>query len=78
MGKREFRDVEVMNPPLFGEHRLQQELQATQASLELERQHVFTFQREIRALQSELSSSQAAWKEEKESFEVKLQKAHGE
>jgi len=57
--------------------RLHQELQATQASLELERQHVFTFQREVRALQAELSVSQAVWKEEKESLELKLQTAYG-
>lgn len=61
-----------------GAYRLQQELRATQGSLELERQHVVSLQREVRALQMESSSVQAAYKEEREANELKLQKALGE
>ncbi|KAM3569354.1 hypothetical protein VYU27_008552, partial [Nannochloropsis oceanica] len=59
-------------------HRLQQELQATQGALELERQHVVTLQREVRAQQHEMSSAAAAWREEKDAGEVKTRKQQRE
>lgn len=56
---------------------MQQELRATQGSLELERQHVVSLQREVRSLQLEASSTQAAWRDEKETAESSVKKANG-
>ncbi|EWM21254.1 hypothetical protein Naga_100908g2 [Nannochloropsis gaditana] len=54
--------------------RLQQELEASRNALEMERQHVVSLQRELRAQQHELSAATAAWREEKEAQESRWQK----